>query len=115
MNTADAFHFAIIRGMSVLGEPVGDLLERHLEADCIDLNSRQPVDALELDEKLRQFFGAGSAPLMRVIHQRFLENLGYTEPALVDRALASLSYAEQIDLIMQSHEATTQFSGVPDR
>jgi hypothetical protein len=70
-----ALHEAIVEGFSLLGDGTKKALEEQLDLEGLDMAEEEPVDAKMLCAKLKDVFGAGSEPLIRIIYERFVDKL----------------------------------------
>src|SRR5262249_52120969 len=69
---------AVVEGFSLLGSPTEKALLEQLDFDGIHPLAGI-IDVKLLDVKLKEVFGSGSEPLMKVIYDRFVDKLGKTD------------------------------------
>ncbi len=74
MSANRALHEAVSEGFSLLGDQARKALEEQLDLEGLDM-ADEPIDAKLLFTKLKEVFGAGSEPLVRIIYDRFASKL----------------------------------------
>ncbi len=74
MSANKALHEALFEGFALLGDTTKKALEEQLDLEGLDM-AEEPVDAKMLCAKLKDVFGAGSEPLIRIIYEKFVEKL----------------------------------------
>lgn len=74
MSANRALHEAVSEGFSLLGEQTKQALEEQLDLEGLDM-SDEPIDAKLMCAKLKEVFGSGAEPLVRIIYERFASKL----------------------------------------